>query len=53
MLTDLAIDQMTLVEGLYQVVMESDEGETVRIALSALTNTESGRAYLEMNPITL
>ena len=38
---------------LREIFMESSEAEIVRIAIEALTGTASGRAYLELHPITL
>lgn len=46
-------DQMILVEGLYNTVMESDDAETVRGAVAALLNTEVGINYIRFHPLTL
>lgn len=46
-------DQLILVEGLYNTVMESNDVETVRGAAAALINTEAGVKYLRLHPITL
>lgn len=45
--------QLLVLQTLYEIVMESDEPEIIRKALSALTATAEGRQYLEMNPITV
>lgn len=51
------VDQMTdsliLVEGLYDIASDSDDADTVRMAMSALQNTEAGRVYLLANPMTV
>lgn len=44
-------DQLILVEALYSIATESEEAEVVRVAFSALTSTEGGRAYLAKNPV--
>lgn len=46
-------DQMILVEGLYNTVMESDDAETVRGAVAALLNTEVGINYIKFHPLVL
>lgn len=46
-------DQLQMIESLYQIALSSEDAETVRIAISALTNTQSGMAYLQTNPIIL
>lgn len=45
--------QLRYLEALYRIVCDSDEPETIRVALAALTGTSAGREYLEMNPITV
>lgn len=49
--TDLAADQLRLVEALHHIASESEDGDIVRYAMSALASTESGRAYLSRNPV--
>lgn len=46
-------DTLILCQALYSVVLDSEEVEIVRIALSALTNTEVGQSYLRAHPVTL
>ena len=50
--SEMMSDSLVLVEALYNIVHESQEAETVRSAVFALTNTESGRAYLRAHPLT-
>lgn len=38
---------------LHEIASESDEAETVRIALVALTTTKVGQTYMRENPIKL
>lgn len=45
--------QLILIETLYEIMCESDDANTVRHCLAALTNTEAGLRYLELHPITL
>lgn len=45
--------QLVYLQTLHTIVCESDEPETVRSALAALTNTEAGLDYLRMNPIRI
>jgi hypothetical protein len=45
--------QLIHLQALYEIVCDSDEPETIRKALAALTSTPSGCEYLAMNPITL
>lgn len=46
-------DQLQLTQALYAIAQESDEAETVKLAMSALTNTETGRNYLAANPFVI
>lgn len=48
---EMTKESMTLVEALHTIVTESDDAEVVRIAMSALTGTNMGRAYLAANPL--
>lgn len=48
---EMTKESLTLVEALHTIVTESDDAEVVRIAMSALTGTNMGRAYLEANPL--
>lgn len=38
---------------LYEIICDSDEPETVRKALAALTSTPEGIEFLRMNPLAL
>lgn len=44
--------QLVYVQCLYEIMLESEEPDIIRRALAALTSTEAGRQYLEMNPVT-
>jgi len=44
---------LKLTEVLYEIICSSDEPETIRKALAALTSTDSGIEYLRMNPLAL
>jgi hypothetical protein len=44
-------DAISLAEALHTILGETDEAETVRVAVSALQGTKTGRDYLEANPI--
>jgi len=46
-------DNQVFLEALISVIETSGDAETVRIATSAVTRTESGLAYLRQNPIIL
>lgn len=43
--TDLG-DQLILLEALFAIAHESGEAEIVRLAMSALVNTDAGLTYL-------
>lgn len=45
--------QLIYLQCLYEVICDSDEPETIRRALAAMTSTDAGIEYLRMNPITL
>lgn len=45
--------QLIHLQTLYEIVCDSDEPETIRKALAALTSTPAGIQYLQMNPITV
>ena len=45
--------QLIMLQALYEIVMDSEEPDIIRKALSAITSTAEGRQYLEMNPITV
>ena len=38
---------------LYEVLMNSNEADIVRVAAAALFNTEAGRLFMRHNPVTL
>jgi hypothetical protein len=44
-------DALDLAEALHTILRETEEAETARVAISALTNTDTGRRYLAANPI--
>ncbi len=46
-------DQLILLEALHDILNTSDEAETVRTAIMALTQTQAGLHYLVANPIIL
>lgn len=51
--TQTMTDSLILVEGLYDIALDSTDADTVRIAMSALQRTEAGRVYLLENPIVV
>lgn len=51
--TGMLQDQLRFLEALYEILNSSEEAETVRVAVSALTATEAGRSFLTANPIKL
>jgi len=46
-------DNTVFLEALVSIIETSADAETVRIATSAVTRTESGLAHLRQNPIIL
>lgn len=42
---------LVMVQALAEIVNTSSDPETIRIALSALTNTDAGMSHLRVNPI--
>ena len=42
-----------LMQALWNIAQTSDDAETVRIAVAALTGTESGQAYIRAHPMVL
>lgn len=50
---DTLTDQLQMTQALYAIAQESDEAETVKLAMSALTNTDTGRQYLAANPFVV
>jgi len=44
-------EAIALAEALHTILRESDDGESVRVAMAALQNTETGRDYMVANPI--
>lgn len=44
---------LKLTEALYEIVCDSEEAETVRKALAALTSSDAGIEYLRMHPLAL
>lgn len=51
--TQTLTDSLVLVEGLYDIASDSEDADTVRMAMGALQRTEAGRMYLEQNPIII
>jgi hypothetical protein len=47
----LKAEAIHLASALHTVVSESEEAETVRIAMAALLATQTGRDYIEANPL--
>ena len=47
----LKSEAVSLAEALHTILGETDEAETARVAISALTTTETGRDYLKANPL--
>lgn len=47
----LKAEAIELAQTLHQIVIESDDAEAVRIALSGLQGTQTGRDYLAANPL--
>lgn len=45
--------QLMHLQTLYEIVCESEEPDTIRKALAALTSNDAGLDYLRMNPITM
>lgn len=50
---EVMTEHLQLTQALYAIAQESEEAETVKLAMSALTNTEAGRAYLAANPFVV
>lgn len=46
----LKAEAVSLAEALHTILSETQEGEVARIALAALTSSETGRRYLDANP---
>jgi hypothetical protein len=46
-------DLTQYMEALHSIIETSSDAETVRIALAAMTSTESGRNFFAHNPIIL
>lgn len=51
--TQLMQDNLKLVEALHEIASTSDDANTVRVAVAALTTTQSGLAFLQVNPIKM
>ena len=51
--TELLTEQLQLVQALVNIAQESEEAETVRLAMAALMNTEAGRTYMAQNPMVI
>ena len=46
-------EQLVLVQALMAIAHESDEAEIVRVAFSAILNTQVGLTYLQAHPFTI
>lgn len=46
-------DQRTLISALHTIASETEDVEDMRLAMSALTNTEAGRTFLSAHPINV
>lgn len=44
---------LKLMQALHEILCDSEEPETIRKALAALTSTPGGIEYLRMNPLAL
>lgn len=44
---------LKLMQTLHEILCDSEEPETIRKALAALTSTPEGIEYLRMNPLAL
>jgi len=42
-----------MMQALWNIAQTSDDAETVRMAVQALTSTEAGQAYIRVNPMVL
>lgn len=49
----MAETNLLLLQALHEILCESEEAETVRKALAAMTSTPEGIEYLRMNPLAL
>lgn len=52
-MTNMLETQLVFVQSLYEIICESDEPETIRRALAALTSTQAGRDYIKLHPFTI
>jgi hypothetical protein len=50
---DLTTEQLRLLAALHEIASDSDEGETVRTAMSALTGTNIGLNYIITHPLVV
>jgi hypothetical protein len=46
-------ESYVFMEALWNIAQTSDDAETVRIAVAALTGTEAGQAYIRVHPMVL
>lgn len=51
--TTMLESQLRYLQALHEVVSSSNDADSVRVALSALTSTDNGIEYLRMHPITV
>lgn len=45
------LDQLRMVEALHHIACESEDADIVRYAMSALSSTTAGQAYLLHKPV--
>lgn len=46
-------ENLIMIQALWEIIQVSADAETVRIAMSALTRTDSGMTYIRANPMIL
>lgn len=46
-------DAVEMAYTLYEIFLNSEEAEIVKMAAATLFNTESGRLFMKHNPVTL
>lgn len=51
--TQLMQDNLKLVEALHEIASTSEDANTVRVAVAALTTTQTGLSFLQVNPIRM
>lgn len=46
-------EQLVMIQALWEIAQTSGDAETVRMAISALTRTDTGMTYIRANPMIL